>query len=74
MKKMILDEVARFRQLVRVPQGGGHAGQGPSVPIPASYDRGGYEEPRPHEVGAPGWVSQGGSELERDLQGLDGRR
>lgn len=73
MKKMILAEVNRFRQQVRVQPGGqgGAAQQQPTVPIPNNYDRTGYEEPRPHEANYQGqWQ---GNELERDLQGLDGR-
>lgn len=70
MKKMILAEVNRFRQLVRVQPGGGQGGAGQAgqaVPIPNNYDRAGYEDPRPQEAM---WQ---GSELERDLQGLDAR-
>jgi len=75
MRKMILEEVYRFRQLVRtVPEAAqGHAGyaqQTGQVPIPAGD---GHEwktdEPRPQEYGGYG----GG--LEQDLAvGLDGRR
>lgn len=75
MKKMILAEVNRFRQLVRVQPGGGVAGQGQpgqAVPIPNNYDRTGYEEPRPQEAIMQGGGWQG-SDLERDLQGLDAR-
>ncbi|KAJ6275272.1 MAPK protein MPS1 [Bipolaris maydis] len=51
MKKMILDEVSRFRQMVRVqPGAGAGAAQAPQVPIPNNYDRTGYEEPRPQEA------------------------
>ncbi|KNG51007.1 SLT2-like MAP kinase protein [Stemphylium lycopersici] len=72
MKRMILDEVSRFRQMVRVqPGAGAGTGQAPQVPIPNNYDRAGYEEPRPQEAfNQGGW---NGSDLERDLQGLDGR-
>ncbi|KAJ4299429.1 Serine/threonine kinase mps1 [Kalmusia sp. IMI 367209] len=73
MKKMILQEVNRFRQQVRVQPGGQGAGQQqqPVVPIPNNYDRSGYEDPRPHEANfQSGWQ---GNELERDLQGLDAR-
>lgn len=73
MKKMILAEVHRFRQLVRVQpgqQGGGQGQQpGQAVPIPDNYDRSGYEVPRPHEASQQ-WQ---GNDLERDLQGLDGQ-
>lgn len=73
MKKMILAEVTRFRQLVRVQPGQSATGQGQppaqAVPIPNNYDRAGYEDPRPHEaVMQGGWQ---GNDLERDLQGLD---
>jgi mitogen-activated protein kinase 7 len=74
MKQMILAEVNRFRQLVRVQPGQQSQGQGQPaaqapVPIPNNYDRAGYEDPRPHEAGQQ-WQ---GNELERDLQGLDAR-
>lgn len=72
MKRMILDEVHRFRQMVRVQPASGAGAQQPGqqVPIPNNYDRAGYEDPRPQEA-----VYQQGqwNELERDLQGLDGR-
>ncbi|CBY01238.1 hypothetical protein LEMA_P000250.1 [Plenodomus lingam JN3] len=73
MKKMILAEVNRFRQMVRVQPGAGAGGQGqaPAVPIPNNYDRAGYEDPRPQEAFNQG--SWQGNDLERDLQGLDGR-
>jgi ATP-dependent RNA helicase DDX18/HAS1 len=73
MKKMILAEVNRFRQMVRIQPGAGVPGQGqaPQVPIPNNYDRSGYEDPRPQEAyNQGGWQ---GNDLERDLQGLDGR-
>lgn len=73
MKKMILAEVNRFRQMVRVQPGAGagQQGQPPQVPIPNNYDRATYDEPRPQEAfNQGGWQ---GSDLERDLQGLDGR-
>lgn len=72
MKRMILDEVNRFRHAVRVQPGaaGGAMGQlGQQVPIPETYERA-YEDPRPVEAGGQG----GWNELERDLQGLDGGR
>lgn len=73
MKKMILAEVNRFRQQVRVQPGqqGASQGQQPQqpVPIPDNYDRSGYEVPRPHEANQQ-WQ---GNDLERDLQGLDGQ-
>lgn len=74
MKKMILAEVNRFRQLVRVQPGQQNPGQVQApgqapVPIPNNYDRAEYKDPRPHEaVMQGGWQ---GNELERDLQGLD---
>ena len=72
MKKMILDEVQRFRQLVRV-QPGTHMQQqmlsqnpASNVPIPENYDRLAQEYPRPQETQA----AVGG--LEGDLhKGLD---
>jgi mitogen-activated protein kinase 7 len=71
MKKMILAEVNRFRQSVRVQPGQQGPGQGQqpaqAVPIPNNYDRSGYEDPRPHEANQQ-WQ---GNDLERDLQGLD---
>lgn len=72
MKKMILDEVHRFRQMVRAPQlsNNQQMAGAPQVPIPSQYDKAGYEEPRPHEAGQQ-WAA--GSDLERDLQGLDAR-
>lgn len=75
MKRMILDEVHRFRQLVRVQPSAG-AGQqqpGQQVPIPQGYDRAGYEDPRPQEVGYQQQQQGQWNDLERDLQGLDGR-
>lgn len=68
MKKMILQEVHRFRQLVRVqPQGSAAQQQMPQVPIPENYDSRSYEDPRPQEA------HHGmGNGLEQDLQaGLD---
>ena len=76
MKKMILDEVNRFRHEVRVQPGAGGQGQQQQqqqapVPIPNNYDRTGYEDPRPQETMMQGgWQ---GNDLERDLQGLDAR-
>lgn len=74
MKRMILDEVNRFRQMVRVQPSAGQGlqAQGQQVPIPQGYDRAGYEDPRPQEADAQ--MQQGQwNDLERDLQGLDGR-
>jgi serine/threonine protein kinase len=76
MKKMILDEVKRFRHEVRMQPGAGGQGQQQQqqqapVPIPNNYDRTGYEDPRPQETMMQGgWQ---GNDLERDLQGLDAR-
>lgn len=71
MKRMICDEVNRFRQAVRVQpmsQGQGHQPQAPMVPVPENYDRGLYENPRPQETHGSGL---GG--LEGDLaMGADG--
>jgi len=69
MKRMILDEVQRFRQLVRIQPGthtqAAQAGLG-NVPIPADYDRRQQEYPRPQEAQA----QVGG--LEGELhQGMD---
>jgi mitogen-activated protein kinase 7 len=72
MKKMILSEVNRFRNHVRVQpqQGQQHAiaPQGNNIPIPEHYDPRAYADPRPHE--AQQYMGEG---LESDLQGLDGR-
>jgi ATP-dependent RNA helicase DDX18/HAS1 len=76
MKVMILAEVNRFRQMVRVQPGAGGQPQNqpPQVPIPNNYDRSGYEDPRPQEAYNQGGGGQWqGNDLERDLQGLDGR-
>lgn len=55
MRKMILDEVFRFRQMVRtVPGSGGHApAVAPQVPIPAGGNSQQWraEDPRPQEYG-----------------------
>jgi serine/threonine protein kinase len=54
MKRMILNEVHRFRQQVRVQPGGnsiaGNMSQAPQVPVPENYDRGQGEYPRPEEA------------------------
>jgi len=76
MRKMILDEVYRFRQLVRtVPGGGGHGHGGqPSAPGQVPMPSGGghqwtAEDPRPQE-----YLSHAGG-LEQELAGgLDARR
>ncbi|KAL8288945.1 hypothetical protein RB597_000838 [Gaeumannomyces tritici] len=73
MRKMILDEVYRFRQMVRTAPGAGAAGQpqAPQVPIPAGGAQGQWkaEDPRPQEY--MGQIT----DLEAELAGgLDGRR
>jgi mitogen-activated protein kinase 7 len=74
MRKMILDEVYRFRQMVRTVAGGsgaiggGQAGPG-QVPMPSGGGQWTAEDPRPQE-----YIGQPGS-LEADLQaGIDLRR
>lgn len=71
MRKMILDEVYRFRQLVRtVPGGQGQGGAQPQapaqVPMPTDVHSQQWtaEDPRPHEYGA----YNGG--LEAELGGM----
>ena len=72
MRKMILDEVYRFRQLVRTGAGpsagaGAHTEQQPGIdPNKASRDQNWNEVPRPSEISQ---AQQG--DLEADLQGLD---
>ncbi|KAL8668376.1 MAG: hypothetical protein Q9168_006994 [Polycauliona sp. 1 TL-2023] len=73
MRKMILAEVHRFRQYVRVqqPQGqqmGGAMGQGQSnVPIPDNAGQWSQEDPRPQEASAQHHTQNMG--LEQELQG-----
>lgn len=53
MKRMILNEVYRFRQSVRVQpaqQTNQNMSQAPSVPVPEHYDRTTGEYPRPQEM------------------------
>ena len=71
MRKMILAEVQRFRQQVRVQQPQAHVGaplnqnQG-NVPIPDNASQWSHEDPRPQEA------SEGNVGLEQELQrGLD---
>lgn len=64
MRKMILDEVARFRQHVRIQPGQTPQNQGPQVPIPQGQGNWAAEDPRPQEA-----YSQGVPGLEQDLQG-----
>ncbi|RKF83106.1 Mitogen-activated protein kinase spm1 [Golovinomyces cichoracearum] len=68
MRKKILEEVAQFRQLVRVqPDQQGPNSGGPTLPIPQSGIAWGAEDPRPQET-----YSHGAEGLEKDLQvGLD---
>jgi len=63
MRKMILDEVARFRQHVRIQPGQQASGTGPQVPIPQG-GQWGAEDPRPQEA-----YGAGATGLEQDLQG-----
>ena len=71
MRKMILAEVSRFRQQVRVQQPqqptGGQIGQ--NVPIPDNAAQWSHEDPRPQEATAPQKMANMG--LEQELQGLD---
>ncbi|UKZ75071.1 Subtilisin-like proteinase Spm1 [Trichoderma virens FT-333] len=71
MRKMILDEVLRFRQLVRTAPASGNQGaaQQMQVPMPSAGGQWTAEDPRPQEyMGHP-------NGLEQDLQaGMDIRR
>ena len=75
MRKMILDEVVRFRAHVRqqpqTPSSGGMAqNQQGNVPIPDNANQWGAQDPRPQETGA-----HTGDELENALlHGMDMRR
>jgi mitogen-activated protein kinase 7 len=76
MRKMILDEVLRFRQLVRMQPTHAQHMQNPmaaqvqsSVPIPEPNQQWRQEDPRPQEVYATNAVG-----LEQDLKGLDAVR
>ncbi len=76
MRKMILDEVMRFRQLVRMQPTHAQHMQNPmaaqvqsSVPIPEHHQQWSQEDPRPQEVYATNAVG-----LEQDLKGLDAVR
>jgi len=64
MRKMILEEVHRFRQHVRIQPGQQAPSQGPAVPIPQGGGSWGAEDPRPQEA-----YGQGATGLEQDLQG-----
>ena len=72
MRKMILAEVQRFRQHVRVQQPqaqmSGAMGQTQhNVPIPDNSNQWSHEDPRPQEASAPHHASNMG--LEQELQG-----
>lgn len=71
MRKMILAEVQRFRQHVRVqPQTtlGAQVGQAQgNVPIPDNVNQWSHEDPRPQEATMPQHVQNMG--LEQELQG-----
>lgn len=72
MKRMILNEVHRFRQQVRVQPGtqqpGANMSQAPQVPVPENYDRMTAEYPRPQETHGANMTG-----LEGDLaMGTDG--
>ena len=71
MRKMILAEVSRFRQQVRVqqPQQPAVAQIGQNVPIPDNAAQWSHEDPRPQEATAPQQMTNVG--LEQELQGLD---
>lgn len=72
LRKLILEEVSRFRQQVRIqPQSANVAPQQPQVPIPQSGGSWGAEDPRPQEA-----YNNGGQQgLEQELQGgLDAMR
>lgn len=72
MKRMILNEVHRFRQSVRVTpnqQVNVNMAQAPSVPVPENYDRAGGDYPKPEEMHGAGFAG-----LEGDLaMGTDAR-
>ena len=72
MRRMILAEVQRFRQQVRIQlpqaQQGGPTGQAQrNVPIPDKSGHWSQEDPRPQEASAPHHASNMG--LEQELQG-----
>ena len=72
MRKMILAEVQRFRQHVRVQQPQAHMGGGigqtqGNVPIPDNTSQWSHEDPRPQEAAVPQHVQNMG--LEQELQG-----
>ena len=63
MRKMILDEVKRFRQHVRQVPGSQASPAGINVPIPQNPQQYTGEDPRPQEAG-----SFAGNDLEHELQ------
>ncbi|KAJ8066930.1 hypothetical protein OCU04_004314 [Sclerotinia nivalis] len=70
IRKLILEEVHRFRQHVRVQPGQQGQNNGPQVPIPQDQASWRAEDPRPQEA-----YGQGPNDLEQDLQGgLDAMR
>lgn len=74
MRKMILQEVERFRQLVRMQQppaqSGAPIGQGQrNVPIPDNSNQWSHEDPRPQEAAAVHHQNSMMGGLEQDLQG-----
>ena len=74
MRRMILDEVQRFRHLVRLQQPQLHQGGMPNqqnVPIPEQGGQWRKEDPRPQEA-APGYSQNMGleQELERGLDAM----
>lgn len=72
MREMILAEVRRFRQHVRVQQPQAHMGSQPgqgqgNVPIPDNAAQWSHEDPRPQEAAPPQHFQNMG--LEQELQG-----
>jgi mitogen-activated protein kinase 7 len=75
MRRMILDEVMRFRQTVRTVPGAAQGGVGPGqqapgqVPMPQGGNQWKADDPRPQE-----YMSQGDALEQELLAGLDGPR
>ena len=71
MRKMILAEVARFRQQVRVQQPQQQMNGQINVPIPENANQWSHEDPRPQEATHPQQMygTEHGMELEQELQG-----
>lgn len=67
MRKMILAEVARFRQQVRVQQPQQQMSGQINVPIPENANQWSHEDPRPQEAAHSQQMH--GMELEQELQG-----